>query len=104
MIGYILYGIILAIVIILIIKINNELLIIKIFSILSFLLSFSVFFIGYLIKIIIDNKINFINSMVISNFIFNKFIAIGFINLIIGLLFAILYILLIIIYKKRVNK
>ena len=104
MIGYILYGIILAIAIILIIKINNELLIIKIFSILSFLLSFSVFFIGYLIKIIIDNKINFINSIVISNFIFNKFIAIGFINLIIGLLFAILYILLIIIYKKRVNK
>ena len=104
MIGYILYGIILAIVMILIIKINNELLIIKIFSILSFLLSFSMFFIGYLIKIIIDNKINFINSMVISNLIFNKFITIGFINLVIGILFAILYILLIIIYKKRVNK
>ena len=101
MIGYILYGIILAIVIILIIKINNELLIIKIFSILSFLLSFSMFFIGYLIKLIIDNKINFINSIVISNFIFNKFIAIGFINLVIGLLFAILYVLLIIIYKNK---
>ena len=101
MIGYILYGIILAIAIILIIKINNELLTIKIFSILSFLLSFSMFFIGYLIKLIIDNKINFINSMVISNFIFNKFIAIGFINLVIGLLFAILYVLLIIIYKNK---
>ena len=104
MIRYLLYLIIIVIVILLAMKIDDEKKILMVFGIVGMSIGICVCLVGYILKLIIERRVNFINISKISGLIFNKFLMIGFISFLIGILCLLLRIIIGIIYRKDDRK
>lgn len=104
MIRYLLYLIIIVIVILLAMKIDDEKKILMVFGIVGMSIGICVCLVGYILKLIIERRINFINISKVSELIFNKFLMIGFISILIGILCLLLRIIIGIIYRKDDRK
>lgn len=101
MISFLLYGIVLSLIIILIIIVKDELKILKILGMVGIALGINMLLIGYIIRLIIKQKINFINISKISDIITDKFLMFGLISITIGGLSLLLYRVIIIVYKNK---
>lgn len=104
MIRYLLYLIIIVIVILLAMKIDDEKKILMVFGIVGISIGICVCLVGYILKLLIERRVNFINISKISGLIFNKFLMIGFISFLIGILCLLLRIIIVIIYMKDDRK
>lgn len=97
MIGYLIYGILGIIIILLILMIDNKIEIFKILGYVGIIISIIILVMGYIFRNIIVKKINFMISLKIGKLIFDRYLLMGIIWLIIG-------VVCLLIYKKRVSK
>ena len=106
--GYILYGILGILLVVLCILVEDKEQLLKIIGMIGLFSGISIIIFGYISGIIIRRQIYFMNTNSIIRIISNKFYMIGFISIVIGVMGYLMYFVMNIIIKigmkKRVNK
>ena len=102
--GYILYGILGILLVVLCILVEDNRQLLKIISMIGLFIGSSIIILGYISGIIIRGQIYFMNTNSIIRVISNKFYMIGFISIIIGVIGYLMYFIMVIIYKSRHEK
>lgn len=102
--GYILYGILGILLVVLCILVEDNRQLLKIISMIGLFIGSSIIILGYISGIIIRRQIYFMNTNSIIRVISNKFYMIGFISIIIGVIGYLMYFIMVIIYKGKHEK
>ena len=102
--GYILYGILGILLVVLCILVEDNRQLLKIISMIGLFIGSSIIILGHISGIIIRRQIYFMNTNSIIRVISNKFYMIGFISIIIGVIGYLMYFIMVIIYKSRHEK
>lgn len=106
--GYILYGILGILLVVLCILVEDKEQLLKIIGMIGLFSGISIIILGYISGIIIREQVYFMDTNSIIRVISNKFYTIGFISIVIGIMVYLMYFAMTIIYKnrheKRVNK
>ena len=106
--GYILYGILGMLLVVLCILVEDDRQLFKIIGMIGVFSGNSIIILGYISGVIIKGKIYFMNTNSIIRVISHKFYMIGFISIVIGIMGYLMYFVMNIIIKigmkKRVNK
>ena len=105
--GYILYGILGILLVVLCILVEDKEQLLKI-GMIGLFSGINIIILGYISGIIIRGQVYFMDTNSIIRVISNKFYTIGFISIVIGIMVYLMYFAMTIIYKnrheKRVNK
>ena len=102
--GYILYGILGILLVVLCILIEDNRQLFKIIGMIGVFSGNSIIILGYISGIIIREKIYFMNTNSIIRIISNKFYMIGFISIVIGIMGYLIYFVMNVIIKIGMKK